>query len=164
MPPNLKPSAAPPTSLAAHTRAGLIVSELTGRDAAGIIHELSQALQREHCVPDVLAFYHTALNHQLLFNSVLDSGIAVPHARLNAVSELQFAFGRAPEPVTWGARGARTVDLVFLIAVPATNAASYLHLLAAIARLGACPNALAALREAGSPESIREILGGFTIG
>jgi mannitol/fructose-specific phosphotransferase system IIA component (Ntr-type) len=114
-------------------------------------------------VPDVLPFYHTALNQELLFNSALPSGVAVPHARLAAVNELQFALGRAPEPVTWGARGAAAVDLVFLIAVPATNAASYLHLLAAIARLADHPEMLHDLRHAGSRAALLEILGQMPI-
>ncbi len=150
--------AAPQASLADYTRTGLVVPTVFGRDAAGIIHELSQALQREGCVPDVLPFYHTALNHELLFNSALESGIAVPHARMSAVGKLGFAFGRASEPVTWGARGSAAVDLVFLIAVPATNAASYLHLLAAVARLAEQQKVLTELRLAKSKEEIIEVL------
>lgn len=155
----LKSLTASQASLAGYTRPGLVLPQLYGRDAAGIIHELSQTLQREGSVPDVLPFYHTALNQELLFNSALPSGVAVPHARLAAVSQLQFALGRAPEPVTWGARGAAAVDLVFLIAVPATNAASYLHLLAAIARLADRPEMLQDLRHASSRAALLELLG-----
>ena len=160
---DLKPLVEPAASLAHYTASALIVPNLLGRDAAGIIHELCQALHRERCLPDVLPFYHTALNHELLFNSVLESGIAVPHARLTAVQRLQFAFGRTPEPVTWGARSGRAVDLVFLIAVPATDAASYLHLLSAIARTGERPELLKALHEATCAEDLLEVLGGVPI-
>ncbi len=154
----LKSLTASQASLAGYTRPGLVLAQLYGRDAAGIIHELSQALQHEGYVPDVLPFYHTALNQELLFNSALVSGVAVPHARLAAANELQFALGRAPEPVTWGARGAAPVDLIFLIAVPATNAASYLHLLAAIARLADHPEMLSELRHARSSSQMLKIL------
>ena len=37
-------------TLADYTRPGLVVSRLRERDTAGIISELSQALQREGCV------------------------------------------------------------------------------------------------------------------
>jgi mannitol/fructose-specific phosphotransferase system IIA component (Ntr-type) len=145
-------------SLADYTRSALIVPRLRERDAAGIISELSQLLQREGSVPDVLQFYQAALNQELLANSALDSGLAFPHARLSGVKRLQFAFGRAPEPVVWGARSSWPVQLVFLLAVPATDAAGYLHLLASLARLGQQPELLATLRGAESAEAILEAL------
>jgi mannitol/fructose-specific phosphotransferase system IIA component (Ntr-type) len=145
---------AAPISLADYTRPGLIVPRLRERDTAGIISELSQVLQREGSVPDVLPFYQAALNQELLANSALESGLAFPHARLGGVKRLQFAFGRTPEPIVWGGRSSWPVQLVFLIAVPATDAAGYLHLLASLARLGQQPDILAQLREADDAETI----------
>jgi PTS system fructose-specific IIC component len=149
---------AAPASLADYTRPALIVPRLHERDTAGIISELSQALQREGVVPDVLPFYQAALNQELLANSALESGLAFPHARLSGVKHLQFAFGCAPESVTWGGRSSWPVRLVFLLAVPATDAAGYLHLLASLARLGRQPGILAQIREAGNAETILALL------
>jgi hypothetical protein len=44
---------------------------LRERDTAGIISQLSQALQGEGCVPDLLPFYHSALNQEWLSKSAL---------------------------------------------------------------------------------------------
>jgi len=145
-------------TLADYTRPILIVSHLRERDTAGIISELSQALQREGCVPDLLPFYHTALNQELLESSVLASGIVLPHARLSGVKQLQFAFGRLPEPVAWGTKCTWKAQFIFLIAVPATDAARYLHLLASLARLGQQPDRLAELRAADHPDAILAVL------
>ena len=150
---------AAPVSLADYTRPALIVPRLREEDTAGIISELSQALQREGCVPDVLPFYQAALNQELLTNSALDGGFAFPHARLGGIKRLQFAFGRAPEPIVWGAKSSWPVQLIFLLAVPATDAAGYLHLLASLARLGQQPEVLAQLRAAENAESILAVLG-----
>ena len=144
--------------LAGYTLPGLIVPRLRERDTAGIINELSQVLQRRGCVSDVLPFYHAALNQELMANSALDCGIAFPHARLNGVKQLQFALGRTPEPIIWGAKGSWPVQLVFLLAVPATDAANYLHLLASLARLGQQPNLLTELRTAENAEAILAVL------
>ncbi len=146
------------STLASYTRPALIVPRLRERDTAGIINELSQVLQREGCVSDVLPFYQAALNQELLASSALDCGIAFPHARLSAVRHLQFALGRAPEPLIWGAKGSWPVQFIFLLAVPATDAANYLHLLASLARLGQQPSLLAELRAAETPESILAVL------
>ena len=148
-----------PKTLADYTRPALIIPELRQRDTAGIISELSHALQKEGFVPDLLPFYHTALNQEFLGNSALEYGIAIPHGRLSAVKRLQFAFGRLPQPAAWGPGKSWPVDMIFLLAVPATDAASYLHLLASIARLGQQPDTLSELRAAETPEAIWEVLG-----
>ena len=147
-----------PVSLADYTRPALIVPQLRERDTTGIISELSQVLQRQGYVPDVLPFYQAALNQELLANSALDCGLAFPHARLSGIKRLQFAFGRAPEPIVWVARNSWPVQLIFLLAVPATAAAGYLHLLASLARLGQQPESLAQLRAAESVEAILSVL------
>jgi PTS system nitrogen regulatory IIA component len=136
----------------------LIVPQLRERDTAGIIGELSQVLQRQGFVPDLLPFYHAALNQELLANSALECGLAFPHARLAGVKQLQFALGRTPVPVIWGAKGPWPVQLIFLLAVPATDAASYLHLLASLAKLGQQTERLAELRAAGNAEAILAVL------
>lgn len=127
------------------------------RDTAGIISELSQVLQREGTVADVLPFYHTALNQELLSHSALEPGLAFPHARMSGVKHLRFALGRAPEPVSW-ARNSCAVRFVFLLAVPATDAASYLQLLASLARLGRQADLLTELGTAADPEAMLGVL------
>lgn len=147
-----------PSTLADYTRASLIVPRLRERDTAGIISELSQALQRDGVVPDVLPFYHVALNQELLASSAVECGIAFPHARLSGVKQLQFAFGRLLQAVPWGAKGCSPVQFIFLLAVPATDATGYLHLLASLARLGQQPGLLAQLRIAETPDAILAVL------
>ena len=144
-------------SIMDYTRPELILPQLEERDTAGIIGQLSQALQGQGAVPDVLPFYHAALNQELLHNSALASGIAIPHARLAGVKQVRFAFGRAPTPVNWGARGSWAVQFVFLVAIPASNSATYLNLLAGIAKLGQQPELLEKLRTVNGKGGILEV-------
>jgi len=146
-----------PVSLADYARQELIVPQLRERDTAGIISELSQVLQRQGSVPDVLPFYQAALNQEMLANSALENGLALPHARLSGVKQLQFAFGRTPAPVVWG-KSPWPVQFIFLMAVPATDVAGYLRLLASLARLGQQPELLAQLRLADTAEAILAML------
>jgi PTS system fructose-specific IIC component len=148
----------PVVSLADYTRPELIVPQLRERDTAGAISELAQVLQRHGCVPDLLPFYQTALNQELLANSGTECGIAFPHARLGGVKQLQFALGRAREPIIWGVKGSWPVRIIFLLAVPATDAASYLHLLSSLARLGQQAEWLARLRAAENAQAMLALL------
>ncbi len=145
-------------TLADYTRPALIVPRLRERDTAGIISELSQVLQREGCVPDMLPFYQAALNQEMLTDSALACGLAFPHARLSGIKRLQFAFGRTPEPIVWGGRSSWPVQFIFLLAVPATDATGYLHLLSSLARLCERPGVLDQLRAADNAEAILSVL------
>jgi PTS system fructose-specific IIC component len=151
-------TATAPVSLADYTRLELVMPRLSEGDTAGVIGELSQVLQRQGCVPDLLPFYHTALNQELLSDSALECGIAFPHARQSGVKQLQFAFGRTAEPIMWGVKGSWPVQFIFLLAVPATDAAGYLHLLASLARLGKNPEQLEALRNGTDAGSLLGVL------
>jgi mannitol/fructose-specific phosphotransferase system IIA component (Ntr-type) len=147
-----------PGSLADYTEPGLIVPQLQARDAAGVVKELSRILGAQGCVPDVLTFYNAVLNHEFLVNSATDCGIALPHARMNGVVEARFAFGRSRPPLTWGRKSSTPVEFVFLLAVPATDAAGFLQLLSALARLGQQDGLLSTLRSQSSAEEIYSLL------
>ncbi|NOS70392.1 MAG: PTS sugar transporter subunit IIA, partial [Verrucomicrobia bacterium] len=72
-------------TLADFTSPGLIIPHLRGQDAASVIQELSQALQREQRIPDSLPFYHAALNREFMVSTDMEAGMAFPHARLPAL-------------------------------------------------------------------------------
>jgi len=159
MPPESTPAVIATGSLADFTRPELIVLQLRERDAAGILGELSRVLREHDCVPDVLPFYQAALNQELLASCSNGFGIALAHARLGGVKQLQFALGRAGRPVVWGAKGSWSVQLVFLLAVPATEAAAYIHLISSLARLGRNREILADLLAAPDSSALLAILG-----
>ncbi|HOW65652.1 MAG TPA: PTS sugar transporter subunit IIA [Candidatus Paceibacterota bacterium] len=117
------------------TRAELIVPQLQGRDAASVIRELSVRLQREAGVLDLLPFYQAALNREFLFSTAMDYGLAFPHARVSGLKRLSFALGRSADPLVWMPKSGPSVRLVFLCAVPATEATTYLQLISGLARL-----------------------------
>jgi fructose PTS system EIIBC or EIIC component len=135
-------------TLADFTRPGLIVPHLRSRDATSAIHELSLAMQREGCVPDWLPFYHEALNREFLLSTDMEAGMAFPHARLAGLKDLAFAFGRSDEPFAWGPQLTHPVRMVFLLAVPATDAEQYLPLVSGLARLSSNHPLLEKIRSA----------------
>ncbi len=145
-------------TLADFTSPGLIVPHLRGQDAASVIQELSQAMQRERRVADLLPFYHAALNREFLVGSDWEAGMAFPHARLPALKELSFALGRSDEPLGWGGKAVRSVRLVFLIAIPATDATQYLSLISGLARLAKEDRLVEKLHAAQNTFQILEVL------
>ena len=158
---HLNPPQFPPLplrTLADFTSPGLIVPHLRGEEATSVIQELSQAMQREGRVPDLLPFYHAALNREFLVTTEMQAGLAFPHARLAGLKEVSFAFGRSDEPLLWGARGTRTVRSVFLLAVPATDSTQYLLLISGLARLAKRGDLMEKLQMAQKTTEILDIL------
>ncbi len=122
-------------SLASFTSESLMVPSLVERDPAGIIAELSQILQRDCCIPDLLPFYNAVVNREFLTSTAVERSMAFPHARMGGIKQLAFAVGKTAEPIAWGRTGSAPVQLVFLIAIPATESTHYLHLISGLARL-----------------------------
>lgn len=146
------------TTLADYTSPSLMIPELRGKDSVSAIQELSQVLQRENRIPDMLTFYHAALNHESLVSTDLESGMAFPHARLPGLQTPVFAVGRSNEPLYWGTRARRTVRFVFLIAMPDTDSTQYLLLISSLARLSLDTVLMEKLRGSRNAEEMFNVL------
>lgn len=126
-------------TLAAFTRPGLIVPTLRGQDQAGVLMELTRRLHQAGAVSDLMQFYHAAFNREFLESTSLGGDLALPHVRLPELPRLVFALGRSPEPIPWTGTPRQAVRWVMLAAVPASNLADYLALLATVARVAQEP-------------------------
>jgi mannitol/fructose-specific phosphotransferase system IIA component (Ntr-type) len=127
-------------SLADFTSPGLIVPYLHGRGAAAVIQELSARLQREGRLTDLLQFYHSALNREYLCSTVAEPGWAMPHALVKGLDKPCFVLGRCAPPMIWMKSDHQPVSLVFLFAIPETDAQAYMNLIYGLARLSKTPH------------------------
>ena len=151
------------TSLADFTTEEMMIPRLRGSATAGIIHELSHVICRSGVVSDTLPFYQRALNREFLASSALPCGIALPHARTNSVRELRFAVGKLSGPTNWCGQLGWPIEFVFLLAVPATDAATYLEVLRAFSTLGSTKHLLEDFREAATTGEMLRALGGVPL-
>jgi len=89
----------------------------------------------------------------------IPGGIAIPHAKTDAVTEPALAMARLSNPVPFGAKDG-PADLIFLIAAPAGADQEHLKLLSKLARSLIKKDFTAALRAAASPEEIVALVDG----
>jgi mannitol/fructose-specific phosphotransferase system IIA component (Ntr-type) len=122
-------------TLADYTRLGLLVPNLRGLDAPSIIQELSVLLQREGRITDLLPFYQAALNREYLCSTVTEPGFALPHVLVKGLDKPCFALGRTSKAIVWVRDNLLRVRLIFLLAVPETDARAYIALVRGVARL-----------------------------
>ncbi|MDP5226365.1 MULTISPECIES: fructose-specific PTS transporter subunit EIIC [Arthrobacter] len=88
----------------------------------------------------------------------IPGGIAIPHAKTDAVTEPALAVARLGNPVGFGAKDG-PADLVFLIAAPAGADQEHLKLLSKLARSLIKKDFTAALRSAATPEELVALIG-----
>lgn len=122
-------------SLADYTNPALLVAALTAREAPAVIGEMAQRFAREGVIENGAVFATAVMERELKLGTASPAGVAFPHARAESVRQLRFGFGRFPAPVRWGGEHFPPVRLVCLVAIPLTEAAAYLRLMATLSWL-----------------------------
>lgn len=136
----------------------LLVPRLLSRRRDGAIYELTQRLQTTGRICNASAFVEAVLKRELALPTFAGEGLAVAHVRGGAVRELSVAVGLFGKGLPWVRNGQRPAHVVFLCAVPLTEAASYLALLSGLAGLISDEVAFAAVKRATHPEEMLSVL------
>jgi PTS system nitrogen regulatory IIA component len=94
------------------------------------------------------AIFPALARRENLGSTGIGDGIALPHARLEAISRPYGILARLREPIDFDAVDDNRVDLVFLLLLPAPDRHEPLNALACVARRLRDPETAAALRGA----------------
>lgn len=100
-----------------------------------VIKELANFLRGAKEITDYKAFLKDVFKREEIGSTGIGSGVAIPHARTGAVSELVIAFGRSTKGVEFKSLDNRPVKLIFLMGAPKQNVNEYLRILARLTRL-----------------------------
>ncbi|MEU4213586.1 fructose-specific PTS transporter subunit EIIC [Streptomyces sp. NPDC026206] len=107
---------------------------VAGRKEAAI-REMAELLATTGKVSDVDALVAAVLTREELGTTGLGEGIAIPHAKTDAVTAPVVGFARSAEGIEWGALDGMDARLIFMIAVPEAAAGDeHLRILALLAR------------------------------
>ena len=108
-----------------------VLLEMVGTTEEEVIGEMIRSLRGRAEVRDAGVFELSVLERQKVHPPLLGNGVALPHARTAAVTEMVLVIGKCPTPVAFGPEQV-PVKLVFLYGVPAQCISEYL---ASVARL-----------------------------
>jgi PTS system fructose-specific IIC component len=137
----------------------LLVPRLKASTKIGAIKELVDRLHERGIISDSLQFLQAVLERENLQSTLLDSDIALPHARSRGACELGLALGIARRPIDFPSGDERCpVRLICLIAVPAHAPDLYLSLLGVLARRLGDQELKSALLNAASPAEMYQLL------
>lgn len=138
-------------------------AEETDRDT--IIRSLSGLMASTGRIRDEAKVAQAAFEREAQGTTGIGDGIAIPHAKTDAVLSPVVAFARSRNGIDWGSADGGTAKLIFMVAVP-TEAAGTEHLkvLAQLSRSLMKPSFRAAIEAAKTPddvlEALRESVGG----
>jgi len=108
---------------------------ITSQTKREIIGELIQVLEDAGKLTDVEQARDAVLTREDMGSTGLEMGIAVPHAKTDAVEDLTMSLGIAPSGVDFQAMDGQPSHLFFLILAPPDQSGPHIELLAEIARL-----------------------------
>jgi PTS system nitrogen regulatory IIA component len=100
----------------------------------------------------------TAMERERLGTTGVGSGVALPHARIKGVKNVQVAFARLDAPIDFESVDDRPVDLVALLVAPEDAGGLHLRALAKVARLLRREDMRTRLRNAPSAEALHILL------
>lgn len=132
--------------------------DLDALDKGEAIGKLSSMLTSSGKVSDETTFVQAVLEREKLGSTAIGAGIAIPHARANAVNEVSIAFARSQSGIDFNSVDGDPVHLIFLLAAPIESGSLYLKLLARISRLLRYQDLIEDLKKAHTKEEVIKII------
>ena len=130
---------------------------LQSRTAENAIRELTTLLAATEQVAEPETFVEQVIGRERTNPSVVEFGVALPHARTDLVDKIVLAIGRKAAGIPFG-KSARRAKLIFLIGVPQLLVNDYLVAVGALARVAREPVIRSQLLKAATPEEFIEVL------
>ncbi|MET3922516.1 fructose-specific PTS transporter subunit EIIC [Arthrobacter sp. UYEF20] len=130
-----------------------------GNSPEDVIRHLAGKVAANGRATEVEGLFADAFAREQKTATGVPGGIAIPHCRSTAVTEPTLAMARLSQPVDFGAKDG-PADLVFFIAAPEGADQEHLKLLSKLARSLIKKDFTAALRAAGSPAEVVELVEG----
>lgn len=128
------------------------VMNLAGTSQRETLTALIQPLLAAGIVTDGEAFLTDLESREAQITTVMDNGVALPHARSHAVRRLGLTVGlTSPEGVTFHPGSEQRSYLFFCIAVPSFAPTAHIPLLQALAKFARDPNRVEKLLSSKSP-------------
>ena len=113
----------------------LILPKLNANTQEKAFEEMAQVLAPKLGI-EVKAIVDALIDRETTRSTALEkTGVAIPHARLNGISDFTILFARSKIGIDFKAEDGKSSHLFFLIVGPENKPGEYLRILARVARL-----------------------------
>ncbi|MGH7506690.1 MAG: PTS sugar transporter subunit IIA [Longimicrobiales bacterium] len=108
---------------------------LEARSKDELLRELVRVVTNQRSGDQQDEILRAVRERESVLSTGIGHGVAIPHGKSSAVSELRMAAGRAAAPVEFDALDGQPVELFFLLVGPETAAGPHIKALSRISRL-----------------------------
>lgn len=131
---------------------------LDGDTKEEVIEELVSLLADTHKVTDADAVYDAVMNRERQGSTGLEKGVAIPHAKSDAVKKLSMVLGISRDGVDFGSRDGRNAHLFFLMVAPTSESGPHVQAIAKIVKMIKLDKFIKKLVDAKSPDEVVEAI------
>jgi fructose-specific phosphotransferase system IIA component len=132
--------------------------DLQGTSKKEIIQELVDLLAQSNRLKDKKSFLNLILKREKLGSTGIGNGLAIPHAKSDAVDNFAAVFGRQSQGVDFGALDGEKTYLFFMLASPVENVGGHLKILADISHFVKDKFIIERLKKAKDEDEVLEII------
>jgi PTS system nitrogen regulatory IIA component len=130
---------------------------LVSTTKSDVIRELVEVLRDAGRITEVEPVYEALMQREGMGSTGLEQGIAVPHAKTQAVRSLTMALGIAPRGIDFQSIDGSPSKLFFLLLAPPDQSGPHIEALAEIARITKSQSFCRMLTAARSAEEVVEL-------
>lgn len=134
-----------------------VLADVKAPNKKELLRELAKVAEKS-CGLEADVIFETLLERERLGTTGVGNGIAIPHGRFDALTQIHGLFARLSPPMNFESIDEQPVDLVFLLLAPSSAGADHLKALARVTRLLRDKPTCDKLRHAADAEQIFAIL------
>lgn len=112
-----------------------IITNLESRSKPDVIRELAEKLSSVYPNINDEKLIEVLLEREKLCSTAVDSGVAIPHAKLSGVSDIVAGFGRSAQGIDFDSLDAKLTHLFIILVAPENSIGSHIQLLARISKI-----------------------------
>ncbi|MCI1135407.1 fructose-specific PTS transporter subunit EIIC [Enterococcus gallinarum] len=134
-----------------------MIIDLQATDKKGVIDEMVAKLYEVGRISDIAVYKEGILAREAQTSTGLGDGIAMPHAKNQAVNEATVLFAKSKTGVDYEALDGQPTYLFFMIAAPEGANDTHLQALAALSRLLIDPEFVEKLKKAPTADAVQQL-------
>ena len=134
-----------------------MIMDLQATDKKGVIDEMVAKLYEVGRISDIAVYKEGILAREAQTSTGLGDGIAMPHAKNQAVNEATVLFAKSKTGVDYEALDGQPTYLFFMIAAPEGANDTHLQALAALSRLLIDPEFVEKLKKAPTADAVQQL-------
>lgn len=135
-----------------------VIMEMNAIEKLAAIRELVQFMVGKNIAHDHEQLFEALAKRENLESTGIGDGIAIPHARTNAVDDLVLVFARSSVGIDFSSIDGKPSHIIFLIASPENKKSEYIIALAKLSRLLRKMSVRDQLRNATNPQEVIDII------